>query len=743
MSWLEQRLAEQGQTIEQVFQLASQSQAAAPGLDRQQHREPAVPRRDGLARLRRGDERGRARPCARIPPGCTRRWISRRAIAIATSSRRSPSAAPCPRTRWPSGGRSAAIAGSRALTTSPAERSATSATSSSTRAARLGARAPAIRRSPRTRLRRLGASFPLSRLPRRAARPDHGRGHEPCRALDAREIGAARRGLARVGGRCSRSCASQLAIALVHWAATLLVRPRILPRLDFSTGIPAAHRTVVAVPTMLTDAVEIDELLEALEVRFLANRDPNLAFALVSDFRDAPPRARRTTTPCFWRTRDGDRGAERQVRRRRSRRRLLPVPSRAPLEPTRRRVDGLGAQARQARGRSTRRSAASRRFRRRSSVPSIGLRDVKYVIALDSDTELPRDSARQLVGTLAHPLNRPVYDERLGRVTEGYAILQPRVGITMASTRRSRFARLFAGDPGSIPTRARSPTSTRTSSARARSSARASTTSMRFGARSAAGSPRTASSATTCSRARTARSGLVSDVMLFEDYPSTYAADVSRRARWIRGDWQITPWLLSARAGRASERRVQNPISRSRAGRSSTTCAGAWFRGAAGAARSSAGACRAWRRGLDRCGRLGPLLPGLLAAASRAGAPPRRASASIDTCGEIARDLGRQLLREAFALACLPYEAFIASTRSRAPPRVFSSAASAARVADRARRAAERSAPASRAPTRRCGSCRRGGGRRDRCLRCDIRARCPWPRPCSRCGRWRPRSRGG
>ncbi len=82
-------------------------------------------------------------------------------------------------------------------------------------------------------------------------------------------------------------CAGQLAIALVNTAATLLVGPTLMPRLDFQAGIPVQHRTVVAVPAMLTDADEIDALVETLEVRFLANRDANLSFALLTDFRDA------------------------------------------------------------------------------------------------------------------------------------------------------------------------------------------------------------------------------------------------------------------------------------------------------------------------------------------------------------------------------------------------------------------------------------------------------------------------
>ena len=81
--------------------------------------------------------------------------------------------------------------------------------------------------------------------------------------------------------------ASQLAVALVNWLVTLLVTPHMLPRMDFSEGIPPECRTLVVVPTMLTSAGNVEELVEALEVRFLANRDENLHFGLLTDFRDA------------------------------------------------------------------------------------------------------------------------------------------------------------------------------------------------------------------------------------------------------------------------------------------------------------------------------------------------------------------------------------------------------------------------------------------------------------------------
>ena len=206
------------------------------------------------------------------------------------------------------------------------------------------------------------------------------------------------------------------------------------------------------------------------------------------------------------------------------------------------------------------------------------LRGVRYVITLDSDTQLPRDSARQLVGTMAHPLNRPHFDEQLGRVTDGYSILQPRVGVSIPSASRSRFARLFAGDAGIDPyTRAVSDVYQDL-----------------FGEGSFIGKgiydvdafqqalggrfPENRILSHDLIEGAYARSGLISDVMLFEDFPSAYPADVSRRHRWIRGDWQIAPVAPAARARRQRRDRHARDATRSpasRAGRSWTTSGGA------------------------------------------------------------------------------------------------------------------------------------------------------------------------
>ena len=192
---------------------------------------------------------------------------------------------------------------------------------------------------------------------------------------------------------------------------------------------------------------------------------------------------------------------------------------------------------------------------------------VEYVITLDSDTELPRDSARKLVAAADHPLNRPVFDKNLGRVVAGYGILQPRVGIDLPSSGKSVFAGIMSGEPGVDPY----------------TSAVSDVYQDAFGEGSFVGKgiyhadtferacgsrfPENAILSHDLIESAFGRSGLVSDVVLYEDYPSGYLADISRRHRWIRGDWQIAryvlPWHRADVDGRGVwSRNTLSPLSR-------------------------------------------------------------------------------------------------------------------------------------------------------------------------------------
>jgi cyclic beta-1,2-glucan synthetase len=365
---------------------------------------------------------------------------------------------------------------------------------------------------------------------------------------------------------------SQLAVALVNWCLTLLVTPHPLPKMDFSLGIPEQARTLVVVPAMLSSAEGIEKLAEALEVRFLANQDANLHFALLTDFLDASE----ATMPedaqllrlaeervAALNAKYGDKHVVAQGTA------ALPRPGdtfylfHRPRVWNPREQQWMGYERK--RGKLGDLNALLRGEEAPTPFSSIvgdttPLARVKYVITLDSDTELPRDAARQLAGAMAHPLNRPHFDPARQRVTSGYGILQPRVATSLPGSNRSWYARLFGGETGIDPY-------TRTVSDVYQDG---------FGEGSFIGKgiydvdafelalkgrfPENRILSHDLLEGSYARSGLITDVQLYEDYPARYSADVSRRRRWIRGDWQIAGWLWGRVPG-AIGTRHRNPLS--------------------------------------------------------------------------------------------------------------------------------------------------------------------------------------
>ena len=362
-------------------------------------------------------------------------------------------------------------------------------------------------------------------------------------------------------------CTSRLAIALVNWVTTLLATPRPLPRLDFSMGIPPDCRTLVVVPAMLTSAQNIEDLIEALEVRFLANRDDHLQFGLLTDFSDA----HEETLP-------QDEALLLLASKRIEELNQMYRSSLSPAEgdafflfhrPRRwNPQERLWMGYERKRGKLAELNSLLRGGGRDSFSLVAGttrvLSSVKYVITLDTDTQLPRDSARQFAAAMAHPLNRPQFDAQRQLVSEGYGLLQPRVAVSLPGTNRSRYARLFGSEPGIDPyTRAVSDVYQDV-----------------FGEGSFIGKgiydvdafeqslkgclPENRILSHDLLEGCYVRSGLLSDVQLYEEYPSAYGADVSRRHRWIRGDWQIASWLLPRVPGKGADSaaaRQQNPLS--------------------------------------------------------------------------------------------------------------------------------------------------------------------------------------
>ncbi|HEY0797430.1 MAG TPA: glucoamylase family protein [Acidisarcina sp.] len=353
--------------------------------------------------------------------------------------------------------------------------------------------------------------------------------------------------------------ATQGAIDLITNTITALFHAEALPKLDFSKGIPAEFTTLVVVPTLLISERQVRDLVESLEVRFLANQDPNLHFALLTDLPDSVTRPRENDTNAL-------------------------------VELARESIDRLNA--RYARGShgslmllhrhriyNARQEVWMGWERKRGKLLDLNkylkgefnafpvtagnvavLPSVRYIITLDSDTQLPRGTAHQLVGAMAHPLNRAIIDPKLRIVTEGYGILQPRVGVSVHSASRSRLAAIYSGQTGfDIYTRAISDAyqdlfgeGIFTGKGIYEVDTFHAVLNRRF--------PRNSLLSHDLIEGSYIRAGLATDIEVIDDYPSHYSAFTRRKHRWVRGDWQIAQWLF-ARVPDESGKRVQNPIS--------------------------------------------------------------------------------------------------------------------------------------------------------------------------------------
>ena len=335
---------------------------------------------------------------------------------------------------------------------------------------------------------------------------------------------------------------SQLATAIVNWFATLLVQPDFMPRLDYSRGLPEAVRTLVAVPTLCSTTSELDHLLETMEVRYLANKQEHLHFALLTDFRDAPVEVMPEDKALldYAEKRISDLNAK-YGHEKEDVFFLLHRPRK--WNP----ADQVWMGYERKRGKLGDLNAILRgygqdRFQVITGDQTV-LQKIKYVITLDADTQLPREAAWKIIAVMAHPLNHAQYDPNKNRITEGYGILQPRLASSLPHADASWFARIHGNEEGIDPyTRVVSDVyqdvlkeGSFIGKGIYEVDAFEKTLNERF--------PENRILSHDLLEGCHARSGLISDVQLYEEPPSTYLADVKRRHRWIRGDWQIARWL--------------------------------------------------------------------------------------------------------------------------------------------------------------------------------------------------------
>ncbi|HTV49120.1 MAG TPA: glucoamylase family protein [Phycisphaerae bacterium] len=355
-------------------------------------------------------------------------------------------------------------------------------------------------------------------------------------------------------------CISQPALMIVNWAAALLAEPRRMPRMDFSRGVPPEYKTVVVIPTMLTGERGVLDILESLEVRYIANRDENIHFALLTDFCDAPQQTAPDDQTLLRIVRQG---VERLNKKYGTNQHDIFFLFHRPRLFNSREKIWMGRERK--RGKLADFNALLRHGRTEQFSEIVGdvgvLRLAKFVITLDTDTDLPRDAACQLVATMAHPLIRARHDPKSGKITDGYSILQPRVEIALPSTLQSRFVRMFTDDPGVDPYTHLVSDLYQDLFEQGSYIGKGIYDVEAFEAVLGGLFPDNRILSHDLLEGCYARAGLVSDILLYEDHPAHYLADVKRRHRWIRGDWQIAQWLMPYVPG-PEDRQFRNPLSR-------------------------------------------------------------------------------------------------------------------------------------------------------------------------------------
>lgn len=342
---------------------------------------------------------------------------------------------------------------------------------------------------------------------------------------------------------------NEIAITVVNQLVTLFMPPHVLPKMEYrDDGIPDEFRTAVVVPTLFSSVRAVNDALTHIEVQYLANRDPNLFFAILSDFTDGDAETKTGDAEILQAAIAGIEELNGKYSRESGdvfflfhRKRLWNERQGVWMGWERKRGK-LGQFNRFLRGRAA--DAFSTVAGKTAS-----LEGVRYVITLDSDTVLPRDAAQMLVGLMAHPLNKAYYDAELGRIVRGYGIFQPRVGVSLTSAHASHFAAIHSGHPGVDPyTTAVSDVyqdlfseGSFTGKGIYDVDAFEKATDGRF--------PENTLLSHDLIEGAYSRAGLATDIEVVDDYPARYLTYTRRKHRWIRGDWQLLQWLGSVIPG--------------------------------------------------------------------------------------------------------------------------------------------------------------------------------------------------
>ena len=345
------------------------------------------------------------------------------------------------------------------------------------------------------------------------------------------------------------------------------VRAVPLPGLELRDGVPESLRTLVAVPTLLTTPEDIAEQVERLEIHHLASPEGDLHFALLSDWIDADVDRAEGDAELVAVARDGIERLNRRYGPAPAGPRFLLLHRRRVWNESERRWIGWERK----RGKLHElnrllRGATDTTFMDIGGAAPSPPQNVRYVVTLDSDTRLPRDTVRRLIGKMAHPLNRPRIDAERGTIVEGYAVLQPRVTPSLPNGGEgSLFQRVFSSSSGIDPYAAAVSDVYQDLFCEGSYAGKGIYDLDAFESALSGRAPDSTLLSHDLFEGTFARAGFASDVEVVDDFPSRYDVSARRHHRWARGDWQLLPWIFgfAGKGGRSAERQGRASADRS------------------------------------------------------------------------------------------------------------------------------------------------------------------------------------
>lgn len=341
----------------------------------------------------------------------------------------------------------------------------------------------------------------------------------------------------------------------IDFLSVRLVPPRHVHRMELEKGIPQEGTTLCVIASLLTGPESGVQLCTLLERYRLANRDAgkNLLFGILADLPDSD-------LPMGTAARGYVESAKQAVEALNQKYGGgFYIFFRAPIfQPRDERY--LGWERKRGALLELGRLLRGKRTGMRALEGNTGvLKKVRYVITLDSDTSLNIGAARELVGAMLHPLNRPELDTKRRVVTRGYGLLQPRIGVELGAANRSQFARIFAGQGGIDPYSATASDvyhdlfdqGTYTGKGIFEVDTFLTCLDGRF--------PQNTILSHDLLEGAYLHAGLISDIELTDSYPYKVPSYFSRLHRWVRGDWQLLPWLRNRVRNQEGEC-ISNPI---------------------------------------------------------------------------------------------------------------------------------------------------------------------------------------